>query len=64
MAVRLKKTEVAALAPTIERMILDGRSKEDICKELDIFMGAVNMYLRNHANAHIRVTALNNWRGA
>lgn len=63
MAVRLKKPQVAALAPTIERLILEGRSKEDICKELDIFMGAVNMYLRNHASADVRELALSNGRG-
>jgi predicted transcriptional regulator len=60
MAVRLKKQDVERLAPQIERLILEGRSKEDICKELDIFKGAVNMYLRNHASADIREKALTN----
>lgn len=63
MAVRLKKPDVALIAPQIERLILDGRSKEDICKELDIYMGAVNMYLRNHADADIREKALTDGQG-
>ena len=64
MPVRLKKQEVAKLAPEFERRILDGQSKEAICKELNVFMGALNMYLRIHASEHICELALTNGRGA
>jgi hypothetical protein len=63
MPVRLKKPEVAKLAPEFERRLLDGQTKQDICKEMNVFMGALNMYLRIHANAHICELALTNGRG-
>jgi hypothetical protein len=62
MAKRLRIHEVAELAPRIESLLLAGKTKEDICKELDIFMGAVNLYLRRFASAHICELAMKSGR--
>lgn len=63
MAKRLKKTEVEQLAPRIRTLIENGRTKNQICNELDIFMGAVHLYLRDFAPVHIKELILSNGRG-
>lgn len=63
MAVRLKSKEVERLSPFISAKLEAGKSKAEICKELDIYMGAINLYLRKFGSERDRLLALDNGRG-
>lgn len=60
MAIRLKSEAVEQLAPRIEQLIKTGHTKKQICERLDIFLGAINKYLRDHASDEIKQISLKN----